>query len=254
MYKRRHSRGRRGSRRGKRHSRGRKPTIRKVEKQIKKLEKQSEVKVVSNQTSSFTGTAIFTNLSNTNPLFFLINGLSRGTQYNTRLADKVKATSIQVDIELYFTSISNVGGVDDTIRVMLVDFKKPRGSAMTLCNTSLLSGATALFYNSTGYPTCNQHIDWGIGTEAYEQYKILYDKRHKLRTHVAWYDGSHAQTVNPSMYITIRKKLGTTVDYSRGNAGTVADLETHGYYLIFITDSNQAVSGNIDSRFYYKDG
>lgn len=225
-----------------------------IAKNVKTLKKDIELKVNSSRFDSYNGTTATTTLAINNPHVSLVNGLTKGTGFNVRTGDTVKATSIRIKGTIYVTSVANRAGIDSKVRIMLVDYKKPRGATMSLIlNNTLSPGVSPLFTGTGTSPQIWQAPDWGLYSHAWENFKILYDRVFNLRTHTTWYDGTNPQSLNPEITFNIVRKLGTVVDYTRGNAGTVADIESHAYYIIVFCDTTTTLTLAYDSRFYFKD-
>ena len=116
---------------------------------------------------------------------------------------------------------------------------------------------TGLFNCQAGqFPYTFSQIDTANG--AYEDYKVHYNKVHRLRNNVGvTYQGTVSATsdmINPYFNFHIKKKkLNMTSDYSRGNTAGVTDFETNSYYILFITDTNEDLTILMDLNMYFQD-
>lgn len=226
-----------------------------IERQVKRLQADTDIKF--GYPVYFTignGTPATTTLAWANPYVLLVNPLNRGTNFNVRVADTAMMNSINVSGQIYVTTPSNIGGINTAVRLMLVKMLKPKGQAMVLSATGNIAGQTALFAvgtSASANPYTWSQTDTGVLTSAYRQYKILYDKTHHLVSQSSWYDGTHAQNVNPFFNFHIKKKLGFKTDYSRGNSGNITDIEANALYLIAITDTTQTLTLEMDLKFYF---
>ena len=59
----------------------------------------------------------------------IFNGLQKGPGQGARIGDKVRFTSINVSGQVFMYDASGKLGIDIGVRIMLVSFKRPRGSA-----------------------------------------------------------------------------------------------------------------------------
>lgn len=232
----------------------------KLSKKVSELKKVGELKQLQNYQSSYSGsptTPITTALTHTSPQLFLLNGSIQGDSVVTRDGDKLRMTSMHVSGQIYPTSGGATLGYNIPVRIVVFISKKPKGVAPTISMAGSASGQSALFYNSGGanYPSTYQQYDTGVNQNMYQNYKILFDKTYRLRTQIGAYVPSTDATssVNPYFNFNIRKKLGYTSDYSRSNAGTIADIESNALYILFLADTSGNITVEMDSRVYFKD-
>nr|WAE42919.1 MAG: capsid protein [Cressdnaviricota sp.] len=232
------------------------PSVKTLAKKVHKLQKEQELKHTTAVFNSYDNSTFTTGLVFTNPQTLLLNGMQRGTSYTTRVGDTVRATSIDVRGQIYFTSVTTRGGFDVDVRLMLIQMKKPEGLNMLLYSYNpITAGRTPYFCKSAvaKYPNTWEQMDPGVLSNPYFQYKTLYDKVHRLKNHVAWYDGTNPQCINPFFNFHIKRKLSSITDYSRSNNGDITDIETNAYYFVAITDTTSAITIAMNSCFYFKD-
>lgn len=231
--------------------------IENLSKRIDKINQSTELKQLQNNQSSYSLVPLTTTLTRGSGFVLsLLNGSIQGTSTVTRIGDKIKMTSVHISGQLYCTGGGVLLGIHTPIRIVLFLQKKPKGVAPTVSTNGASAGISALFYNTGGSgPTTYQQYDTGVNQNMSENYKILYDQTYTLATLVGGMVPSTDATtsVNPKLNFDIRRKLGYMADYSRGNGGTILDLESNALYVLFITDTNSNITVELDSRVYFKD-
>lgn len=179
-----------------------------LKKKVNKLENATETKYID---IPLNGAVAITNAV---PLTYLMNGLVKGDDINQRNGNSAYMKYITLNINLYTSNNAFHNG--NSVRIMLVKEKPCLGTALSL---------TSLFGTTTPYPwTTFENIqrDWK------KRFKIFYDRIFSV-------DG-----ITWQRDIRIRKKLNFTSNYARGNAGTVADIDTNSLALLILTDNSTA--------------
>lgn len=193
---------------------------------------QRQVKAIKNHEPKFITAAVAnTSLVNSSPVITLLNGVAQGDTNVTRNGNKMKFWSLEMRMILKSTMFLQV---PQPVRLVLVRKIKTVGATVTLSN--LFTDATPDFldhYNVT-------NIDFA------KTYKVYWDKTFTI--YPESFDNSATGTTSEPLATgssyqvrTIRTKLGGFVtDYGLGNAGTVADIDTNGLFLISFTDNGVA--------------
>lgn len=160
----------------------------------------------------------YTNYSNGAPLIYLLNGLVQGTTASTRVGNAVRFTDLNVRINLaYGPTVTDKQ--TNSVRIMVIKEKPALGQ--TLSFTSLFDSAPA--YTFTQFEMNDR--DWK------ERFTILYDEVHLV----------NSQLLITEKNIQIKQKLNFVTSYARGNAGTIADIDTNSLFLVAIADSTTAL-------------
>lgn len=146
-------------------------------------------------------------VSNTGVIYTL-NSLGQGTTSVTRVGDSVKFQALHLNG--YITQ--HASATNTIVRVWLIRFKEPRGSTINL-STDFWQNVNVLSY---------------IQTQKRDRYAILYDRTFHLQA------GGASQ-----VQIEKHVKLNAHTKYD-GNAGTIADIQTNGYFLVAL--SNEATN------------
>jgi len=208
-------------------------------------------------------------LNYTLPFYTLCNPLRKNTDTSgdviatsiyTRLADKVRFTSTKISGRLFIDDgdYTSKGGDEFNVRFMLVRMREPRGAPMVLFESAIDAGTTPpLFftYPTTGYPYPWSLTDHGIGSNAYENYKIIYDKVHRYSTGVPTTEtGGTSHQGARSWEFRIHKKLRFHSDYSISNYGNISDMQTNALYFVMLTDyAGNGLQVQYDQRTFFKD-
>lgn len=169
-----------------------------------------------------------TSLTQSSPLVTLLNGFATGDTELTRTGDKAKMKYLHLNVK-----INRVLTTAETIRecrLLIVREKTTLGSDIT----------PAQLFNSSTPPV---YDTYNVSTRDSERFHVYYDKIFSLGPYV----NSVATTavynnggISPTRTFKISKKLNFVTDYSRGEAGTVADIDTNGLFLIVMTSQTNA--------------
>jgi hypothetical protein len=155
----------------------------------------------------------------------LLDGCSKGTDLNQRVARQITVRSLQMILRPRVTPTT---GVDQYHRVMLVKDLQPNGAIFGI--TDLLISASHISLTNLS----NQM-----------RFKILFDRTFMLNASGESFSGR-----------IFRENIKTkfTVQYNSGNAGTIADIATSSLYLLVIGSEAAGVtagtvSGNVRVRY-----
>lgn len=203
--------------------------IAKIKKTIKAIE--PEIKVAHT-------TIAATLFDNSLPRIFTLNGLTKGTNVNQRLGNKVRAKKLELSFQVYANAPTLL--FDTLVRVMVVREKTSLGSLVSL--SGLLGSATPLTYFVQNYQTRDT-----------SRYHILKDTVFGIGP------VSHATaagTTPTPQYPSIRDykvsvPLNLVVDHARGNVGDVTDIDTNGLFIIFITDVATVSALSVRGEYNY---
>lgn len=180
----------------------------------------------------FTGdktTIAVTSLVHSTPQIFLLNGIQQGDTQLTR--DGIKVNWKSLKITLLFASGSAMV-TPTNFRWIIVREETALGSAV---------GPTQLFNDATPdvlsqYNFTNRNIP--------QRYKVYYDSGIQTianfvtdYTSVTGCGGGNFKSIRT---YTKKIKFNFITDYSRGNAGTVADIDTNSLSLMVFTDTTTA--------------
>lgn len=240
-----------------------------VAKKVKRLQKDVELKVITTvtngvgaslQQSTYSNTLVTSTFHNGSPQPFLLNGCPKGVGQAARIGDDIRVTSVHVSGQVSMINGGQTMGINIPVRIILVSVRRPRGSPLLVSfdNTGQMSSNPALsgLFNvqGSGNPTTWAQLD--TKNAVYEDYKIHYDKIHRLVTQVGTEyvaTTTHDVSVNPYFNFNIKKKLNMRCDLSRGNNATWTDFEKNELWLLFITDTNSNLGIALDSNCYFKD-
>lgn len=178
----------------------------------------------------------FANISQA-PVFTLLNPLSRGTSVQTRQDDDVMLTSGYIRFV-----VANATNVCLGFRSILIFDKEPNKSALTA--TIMFDTATPALdtlYNFNNY-------DW------MKRFVILFDKTYNPSCAPAQSEGT---TDRGSLFFDeIKWKKDLLSDYSGGNAGTIADINTGSLWLVtygYYAAADFASQSSFQCVTYFKD-
>lgn len=163
------------------------------------------------------------------PIIQVLNGVPTGlTETNQRVGDLCKFHYLNLNLTINRIGAAAAGSV--TYRVILVREYTALGSAPTCAN---------IFNSNTPPPNDVRNVVTRNG----KRFQIFYDTGVRVlgaqivSTAVAnVFNNNHTSEVN----ISIKKRFHFTTDYSRGVAGTVADIDTNSLSLIILTDDSVA--------------
>jgi len=199
---------------------------------------------VNNLKHYYFGTTLLSSTFNfANPFIGCINALAEGNAgVNDRNGSKCKWNTMSMNLNFFRTTLTAADTA--SYRVLIVREKTSLGSNVAL----------AQLFNSA---TPNVIDVFNVNNRDKRRFHVYYDKTFLLGPNVTVQSG----IVNPTNFnngpppqkiIRIRKKLRFLTDYSRGNAGTVADIDTNGLFLVIITNnsvSNTSVEMAMTSTF-----
>lgn len=140
--------------------------------------------------------------------FLLLNGMSLGTSSSTRIGQSVKCQGM----DLRFSISGNVTAVQSYTRLLVVYDKQANGAIFSIL--SLLNAADTI-------------ASYAVGSQM--RFNVLYDE-------------TFATSTAGPLNIVNFTKLGVNqhTEYTTGNAGTIADINSGSIYLVYISD--QAVN------------
>lgn len=197
----------------------------KLEAEVKRLASRipNNPKYATQYNSTYSGLVL------SSPLVVLLNGITEGSDETNRIGDRMKFKWNDIRLQVYATNNLLASG---SFRVMVVREKTALGSAL----------APAQFLQSA---TPNTTAQRNVTTRDHTRYVVYYDETFLLFPAVS----SAASPINvsgPDEYnIRIQTPLNFITDFSRGNAGTIADIDTNSLYLLVFTDINTASSVNL---------
>lgn len=166
----------------------------------------------------------------------LINGLQQGTTDSTRVGDDVRFKSLFIRMAILQNSL---GGTSQPIRIIVLRDNQSNGAAPS--GTNILTNA-------------NDYLS-PLNLDYSRRFKILKDKMISVHQNgsamqlLKWYfDLDKQQTHTGGKGSTQHR-----TDYGLGNAGTVADISTGAYYIVFLSNSADGPIVEYTSRMRYVD-
>lgn len=202
---------------------------------------QKTVKSMRNMEPKYVNTEVSnTNLINNTPVITLLNGMAVGDANTTRDGNRVKWNSIEIRLILAAgTALSE----PHPVRLMLVRKIPTKGATITLSN--LLGDASPDFLDTFNVTS----IDFKA------TYKVYWDKTFLIYPQI--FDNSGTATTTESLAggpseicKVFRTRLGGFItDYGLGTAGTVADIDTNGLFLVQFTDNSTTDAIGIFFKF-----
>lgn len=173
----------------------------------------------------------------------LLNGLSQGDTSITREGNNTTFTSLQFRAEV-FSTITNL--VATFYRIIIFRDNQP-------------NGAGPLAGNLLDITTITPYIYAPYNLKYAERFKVLYDYSGVINPQVELTvtAGATTEVMAVSHKLKFRKKLSTITNYGLGNAGTVADISKHSFYILLMSDQTDASglgpSINAGIRMIFKD-
>jgi hypothetical protein len=173
--------------------------------------------------------------------YICINAIAQSTDETGRVGDLAKFHWLECS--MYISASSAVQNVAN-VRYLVVKETTTLGSVIT--PQQFFAGVTS----TPSPPVLRNYV-----TRDDKRYHVLLDSGclsfGPETTPLAVAGSSFNTFMMPSSYQKIHKRIPVkfTTDYSRGTAGTVADIDTNGVTLIIITDNNTA--NYIDYSFNY---
>lgn len=163
------------------------------------------------------------------PGIVLLNGVGQGTNENTRIGRLAKMKWL--DLDLIIETNLAASGIEE-MRVYIV--------VETTCLGSALA-PSQFFVDAAAFGPTSQRDRTNRNAS---RYVVLFDSKTfsigslpyaSALANVAW-TGTSPQT----KHFNIHLPLNFSTDYSRGNSGTVSDIETNSLYLMILTDDGTA--------------
>lgn len=188
------------------------------------MENGKEKKFTYSNDTQFT-----TTLTNSVPSLTLLNGIARGNSDQQRIGDRVKLKDVRLQGRIY-CGANNPAGV---IKLELLRIKNPRGVAPT---------ESALYNSATPQPT---EIDNDINIDWKSRFERIGYKMIEIKANYSTQD-----VVIPFHF---KHACEHVADYSLGNNGTIADIDTNAIYFNIISDVTNAVTVNASYKLHYED-
>jgi len=170
-----------------------------------------------------------TGIVNTGPHIQCLNAVGQGTSENTRIGAKLKMRRLVMDIELA-TSATAQQDTNCAYRIYIVVESSCLGSA--IAPSQFLNDTNPQPWSQRNYTSRNSH-----------RFRVLYD------SHICHIGALQSALASPFANLSIPSSrshhidlnLGNMMtDYSRANAGTVADIDTNSIHLLIVTDGTIA--------------
>lgn len=234
----------------------RRPTLRSLAKKVHTLQGASEVKEHHTYNYSRGGAALTTALNASTPVVSLpLCVPTRGSGIQNRDSDQIRMTSVHISGVVYVPGGGATLGYNNRVRIILFYDMLPQGGGPYFCGPAPAVNIKQPLFLTTSTSTIFPFTQYNTLDAAYTQYKVIYDKIYTLQTKVGALDNANVgQSVNPEFYFNIKKKLKRKCSLERGNAGTIADIQTNALYIAFIADQSGAtMEVNCDSCVYFKD-
>jgi hypothetical protein len=174
-----------------------------------------------------------TNITNSAPLVTTLNAVAQGTSENTRIGRLVKNKWIDIDIRVNAINGSIVTQAVPGYRIYVVAESSCLGAAVN---------PAQFFVDATIFTPLSQRDRTNRNAS---RYVVFWDSGPNfLCTASATGSGTqNSMAAGPPVHFYSKHiELPFMTDYSRGNAGTVADIDTNSLCLIVVTDdatSNQ---------------
>lgn len=206
--------------------------IRRLEKKVDKIAKNPECHYILQQNT------LFGNITNSGA-YLLLNPCQRGDTVQTRTGDYV--SNKRIKIKGILTCGMEGPPFQASVRMILVCQKQNRNSATPFWHAS--SPAEGYLFADPLYMNTMYNFN---NTDIKPQFKVLYDKVHKLI--------QPATSVPTTRIINLNFKINTHTSYKGGNVGDGTDIDRNAYYLLMWTDNTtQGVNFRFDSCFYFMD-
>jgi hypothetical protein len=179
----------------------------------------------------YSPTLAISSLVNGSPYSSTVIGLAQGTDETLRIGDLVKFNwaEFSLNIELNSTLIQVC-----TVRALLVQETTALGSSVSV--SGLFNSTTPVPYEMRNYVT-----------RAAGRYRVLWDSGVLEMGGLSQSNPSGGTGIMVNMFgapaertFLNRIPLGFTADYSRGNSGTVTDIDLNNVSLVMITDTSTA--------------
>jgi hypothetical protein len=174
------------------------------------------------------------NLLQTAPIIQILNGIAQGTTENTRIGRSVRMKWLDLNLQFYMAGVSSQFGANLVRAYVIVE---------TTSLGSLPSMSQFLADNTTFHPLAQRDR----ANRNAQRFKVLWDSGPKTIYPPSVPSGQTAPVsscAGPNQHTwSLHIPLEFDTDYSRGNAGTQADIDTNSLSLVLLTDSgtNNAV-------------
>lgn len=216
------------------------PTNRSLNRKIKTIQHRQELKW---KDTLVTGIEMINN-PNTAQII-LLNGLAQGDTSSTREGINTTYTSVQLRAEITSNIAASLVLNAPSFRLVIVRDSQPNGIALTFDNVFDQSVITNRMY-------CPYNLKYA------KRFKIIHDQIGTIHPKVVGITtaGTTTQVVPETQQIRFKKRLGTISNYGLGNAGTIADISKHSFYLMLISNVLDADQGPLFSggiRMIFKD-
>lgn len=177
--------------------------------------------------SQLSSTLLTTSLVNSTPQVVVLNVLSQGTSETTRIGDKARMRHLTV--RLHFGTASSQT-TSTMLRAMIVREKTTLGSALS---------PSQYFDSATPSPPTWQR---NVTTRDPSRFVTLWDSGTRIigRDEFATATPTKNYADSPLVCMECDIPLDFVTDYSRGNAGTVSDIDTNGLNLVVFTSTATA--------------
>jgi len=202
--------------------------LQRIEKSIS-INNVNSAKYIQSGDTSVGGT-----LTNSAPFSAIMNALAEGLgENNVRVGDKCHFNRLQLRVVVF----PGAATTTNTLRCLVVRETTTLGSAVA---------PTQYFLDSTpGALSCRNYT-----TRNNKRFITYLDKTWLLGPPASPLASPFQNFSVPDMiHFDVDMPLDFTTDYSRGNAGTVADIDTNGLSILFITDNT--VSGSFTPHYEY---
>lgn len=176
----------------------------------------------------------------TAPGLYCLNAVAQGTSENTRIGRLARMNWIDLDLDCFLTQSNSPAFYG--VRLYIVAESTALGSALA---------PAQFFVDNTNFGHTSQRDRTNRNPS---RYVVLWDSGpFALGNVVASASGTTVWATNPGTAPTDRMfsfhlPLGFSTDYSRGNAGTIADIDTNSLYLMAVSDAASTVV-QIDGSF-----
>jgi hypothetical protein len=153
--------------------------------------------------------------------------MTQGTSDTTRIGDKCRMKHMNMKVYLGATSSLTTAAL---VRVLLVREKTTLGSALS---------PTQYFDSATPDPGAYQK---NVTTRDPSRFITLYDSGTKVISPSQYLAAGPCLNMATPNLICLEVDMGLDfiTDYSRGNAGTVADIDSNGLNLVIFTSTSTA--------------
>jgi len=162
----------------------------------------------------------------TAPFIFTLNAVAQGTTENTRIGRLVKNKWLDLDLQTWAGSINDQIGV----RIYIIAETTALGSALS---------PSQFFVDASVFSPYSQR---DRTTRNASRYVVLWDsKPYTLggAPVATAFSNVACNGVSPVQRIhSIHLPLNFSTDYSRGSAGTIADIDTNSLTLLMVTDNS----------------